>query len=724
MAPYTDDDDDYSDLTDLDDEEEEYSAKSKGKKKQTKRSSPGSGWKIRNALKVPRATTYTAQSLYDQIHNGDINLEPEYQRDVVWPESKQVGLIDSVFRNFYIPPVIFVVNSYDDGSETKTCIDGKQRLTSIHRFMDGLIPHKDPHTGEKLWYKDVGNKGGRAKRLLPDKYRRLFANKQIVCVEYQDITDNDEREIFQRVQLGMALTPAEKLAVINTPRAEFIREIQSHFLHSSDDPSSISAGAFSSAYLDWERSRGADFRCLAQSVFIMERYAPSAKGLAAMPQLERWMRQEGQLDEVFKKKAWKVFEIFAEIIRDSREEVSGIFREHWKVSPVEFISISLLIARHGNIAIENVHVNGKKGGASASASGAGTGIWMEGLKLEYPQLSRAIAMMKDQVRGTHADVRLNDRVMKTLMEFINGLTLEQLPGIALTGINGTANAIALAAKLNNKRVRGASKDGETEDQDMEPPPAKAKARKTGPTVAPLPTPIPSQRPQVPTPAPMHTTTEATIAQVSGQGANTGPDMNSSTGPPRLRPASERMAAMRATKARIAAERSALLDTQGSIAASLPGGPVGSTNPNGMPSLSSNPIPGFGTFAVQGQYPLQMGLPSMSGAPGVPTPIPTPTPTPTNASATHMQYAPTMPAISTAVQMSNAQMLPSPSNSSSGGTRTPRLGPNGSFGGANGHGGVPGGGGGSIPIPLPMPHQGASSSSTSSYGNQASRYQGR
>ena len=27
--------------------------------------------------------------------------------DIVWPEAKQIGLIDSILRNFYIPPVIF-----------------------------------------------------------------------------------------------------------------------------------------------------------------------------------------------------------------------------------------------------------------------------------------------------------------------------------------------------------------------------------------------------------------------------------------------------------------------------------------------------------------------------------------------------------------------------------------------------------------------------------------
>lgn len=107
-----------------------------------------SGYRIKGVLKVPRPTTYTTQAIYgaslrvggmgslelnhflffggglEQIISSDINLEPEYQRgeyltrprrlivldvaiDVVWPEAKQVGIIDSIFRNFYIPPVIF-----------------------------------------------------------------------------------------------------------------------------------------------------------------------------------------------------------------------------------------------------------------------------------------------------------------------------------------------------------------------------------------------------------------------------------------------------------------------------------------------------------------------------------------------------------------------------------------------------------------------------------------
>lgn len=49
-----------------------------------------------------------------------------------------VHLIDSIFRNFYIPPIIFAVHT-DEGVEVRVCVDGKQRLTSIQKFFDGQV---------------------------------------------------------------------------------------------------------------------------------------------------------------------------------------------------------------------------------------------------------------------------------------------------------------------------------------------------------------------------------------------------------------------------------------------------------------------------------------------------------------------------------------------------------------------------------------------------------
>lgn len=71
---------------------------------------------------------------------------------VVWNETKQTGLIDSMLGNYFIPPIIFGERNPPDVSylcsilftwiavsvdqqrnELRTCIDGKQRLTSIKR---------------------------------------------------------------------------------------------------------------------------------------------------------------------------------------------------------------------------------------------------------------------------------------------------------------------------------------------------------------------------------------------------------------------------------------------------------------------------------------------------------------------------------------------------------------------------------------------------------------
>jgi uncharacterized protein with ParB-like and HNH nuclease domain len=60
-------------------------------------------------------------------------------KDVVWPTGKQMEIIDSLYHNFYIPPVIFAILEDDDGEEIRICVDGKQRLTSIVKFLDGQV---------------------------------------------------------------------------------------------------------------------------------------------------------------------------------------------------------------------------------------------------------------------------------------------------------------------------------------------------------------------------------------------------------------------------------------------------------------------------------------------------------------------------------------------------------------------------------------------------------
>ncbi|TFK71182.1 hypothetical protein BDN72DRAFT_794448 [Pluteus cervinus] len=459
-----------SDLTPLeeDDTDDEYGKPSTSKSKKKDGKSGGGGYKIKNALKVPRATTYTAQSLYEQIIAGEINLEPEYQRDVVWPEAKQIGIIDSVFRNFYIPPIIFAANSLDDGGELRTCIDGKQRLTSIRRFMDGEIPHKDPYTNEKLYYTEptTENVKKRGFKLLPDRCRRLFANKQIVCVEYQDVTERDERDIFQRVQLGMALTPAEKLQVISSPRASFIRSLLTFLRDDSD-----------SGNFEWDRGRGNDFRCIGQTAFCIETYSPTMKNAGSITKLERWLSVSDPVDISYRTRVEKTFEMYGAMTNSTDPKIHFAFREPSKVSPIEVILIGLLIAIHG------------------IGNGSGKRLYGSGPLLTQHQLANAIHQMRKQVREAHVDIRMNDRVARTMLDFIRDYKVTSAVGLPSVPESLSTPSAGEKRKRSRKQANGSDDDGGADD-DYQPGGTRSRAKpkkaaSTSALPAPLPTPTPS-----------------------------------------------------------------------------------------------------------------------------------------------------------------------------------------------------------------------------------------
>ncbi|TRM66509.1 hypothetical protein BD626DRAFT_482888 [Schizophyllum amplum] len=136
----------------------------------------------------------------------DIVLDPPYQRGVVWSDAMQMQYLDAFFRGIYAPPIVLA--AYKDGDEVKMrCIDGKQRLSSLRRFMDGLIYVKNAQTGDEYWYKDIGGPSadGSAKKLIPEKSRESFNKKLVVGIEYENISDADEREIFKYTHIGMPL---------------------------------------------------------------------------------------------------------------------------------------------------------------------------------------------------------------------------------------------------------------------------------------------------------------------------------------------------------------------------------------------------------------------------------------------------------------------------------------------------------------------------------------
>lgn len=157
-------------------------------------------------------TTISIASFHEQNQAKKFNYDPPYQRKSVWSDEKQSYLIDSILRNFPIPP-IFLHRKIDNNTGTTTfdVIDGKQRLTAIARFINNEIPAANeygPVEEEGIldgsYFKDLSSD----KRLA--EFKAAFW-KYDLPVEYVDPSDQGLiEEVFDRLNRnGEALNGQE-----------------------------------------------------------------------------------------------------------------------------------------------------------------------------------------------------------------------------------------------------------------------------------------------------------------------------------------------------------------------------------------------------------------------------------------------------------------------------------------------------------------------------------
>ncbi|KAF8076476.1 hypothetical protein FPV67DRAFT_419036 [Lyophyllum atratum] len=337
-------------------------------------------FKIRDALEKPTRHEMSIRDLHDLIHGGGIDMDPAYQRDVVWPESKQIALIDSIFRNYYIPPIVFAVHHVEGEPEDvmeRVCVDGKQRLTSIQKFCDGQIPHRDVKTKKAFWFTlPESSRGVRTE--LPEAAKDLFCEKQITCMEYHGLTPGAERDIFQRVQMGMTLTGAEKLQAISSPWAEWISALDSKHV-------AVDGGL--SAVLEWDTKRGRDFQNIAYFVCCCDGL-PDTETIPTAQKMEKWLSRVDSPPERFKSDVEEVLKDFWNIASNSRLN-SALKSIGSRLAPAEFIYIGVLLFVLRKEPIEN--------------------------------RAAAIGHLRKTIRSQYQDIRLNGTVCKSLWAIIRDL---------------------------------------------------------------------------------------------------------------------------------------------------------------------------------------------------------------------------------------------------------------------------------------------------------------
>jgi len=71
--------------------------------------------------------------LYRMYKNNILDIQPEFQREIVWGDSEQTRFIDSLMKQLPIPSMCF---SLDYKTQKWQVIDGLQRMHTLIRFLD------------------------------------------------------------------------------------------------------------------------------------------------------------------------------------------------------------------------------------------------------------------------------------------------------------------------------------------------------------------------------------------------------------------------------------------------------------------------------------------------------------------------------------------------------------------------------------------------------------
>lgn len=110
--------------------------------------------------------------LLRMYESGQLEIQPDFQRDIVWSNTMQTRLVDSVVKQLPIPSLCI---SLDYKTQERFVIDGLQRISSIVKFLNAEI------TNEWKLSKldDIDDRiSGKTNVTIKSRYSELYAKVQ------------------------------------------------------------------------------------------------------------------------------------------------------------------------------------------------------------------------------------------------------------------------------------------------------------------------------------------------------------------------------------------------------------------------------------------------------------------------------------------------------------------------------------------------------------------
>ena len=212
----------------------------------------------------------------------------------------------------------------------------------MRSFVKGLIPCRD-HLGNKWWFCETGNTR-LAKKILSDKDREAFLDKDFIVFEYTDLTQEQEEDLFARVQMGVQLTLAEKMRASSGPWQEFAKLFEEDFKSLLDILKDKTRGA-------------AGFRIILScfSQILEVQHPTNSNGIPKLAtthtSLPKLLANHNALDDATKSHFLSVFNTFDALVKKD----PGVFIPGQRsikgpktFSPVEFLAVASLISMYGD----------------------------------------------------------------------------------------------------------------------------------------------------------------------------------------------------------------------------------------------------------------------------------------------------------------------------------------------------------------------------------------
>jgi len=160
--------------------------------------------------------------------------DPPYQRESsIWSLEKQQLFVDSLLNGYDVPKIYLHDLRGKHPTRVYAVVDGKQRLTTIWRFLSGefaladdfrIEPTNLPDLPEGVTHPRAGQRFGE----LAAAWQRVLRQTHLAVVLIQNATEADIEDLFSRLNNGEPLNAAEKRNAIGGDAVRLIRSLAGH----------------------------------------------------------------------------------------------------------------------------------------------------------------------------------------------------------------------------------------------------------------------------------------------------------------------------------------------------------------------------------------------------------------------------------------------------------------------------------------------------------------